>query len=436
MYDILYKSISPTFMYHLVLHKFFQCAPSFCPPQNMPFAKHAPPTRTAPTRSRGVKPRPVAQGRQQPLSRRRPTVVRIQFLAGLLRLPSHHSTTIDARRAAELARPRMQTPNLHFLQEQKRCPTNASASHCVTKSSLKGIGSPLEACFGPEIHAKNHWGGKEGYRLHSCMVSFSWCSKPVETKIATLPSSELRAQANNALEWLRQNSGKSKEESAYWSFYQEQSNFFRKNPAPEERQLKRHLRFIETEGLECAMWPHVFHQRQQCLTWTRNQSATRIARAAPCRHTKNQRLPASNLIGAEEESEVADEEQQENHEKTVGVRRAYQALMLSPWLDASMSYELTHFAYDLVIWTDVGSKRNLRTNIPMRLMLKGHSFSPEYWRDMHRALINLTKQKGYPQVFSTVVAVPLLHSRRHAKSTPRQDMTKTILRPTNNFVKK
>ena len=260
---------------------------------------------------------------------------------------------------------------------------------------------PLEACFGPEIHARNHWGGTEGYRLHSCMVSFSWCSEPVKTKVAALPSSE-RTQANNALQWLRQNSGKSKEESAYWSFYQEQSNFFQKNPAPEERQLKRHLRFIETEGLECALWRHVFHQRQQCLTWTRNQSATRIAHAAPCQHTKNQRLPASNLIGAEEESEVADEEQQENQEKTVGVRRAYQALMLSPWLDASMSYELTHFTYDLVIWTDVGPKRNLRTNIPMRLMLKGHSFSPEYWRDMHRALIDLTKQKGYPQVFSTV----------------------------------
>lgn len=178
VYDILYKSISPTFMYHLVLHKFFQCAPSFCPPQNMPFAKHAPPTRTAPTRSRGVKPRPVAQGRQQPLSRRRPTVVRIQFLAGLLRLPSHHSTTIDARRAAELARPRMQTPNLHFLQEQKRCPTNASASHCVTKSSLKGIdlwklasdqkfmpkttgeekkGIDFTAAWSPSLGAANQW---------------------------------------------------------------------------------------------------------------------------------------------------------------------------------------------------------------------------------------------------------------------------------------
>ena len=83
--EIMYKSISPTFMYHLVLHKFFQSAPSFCPPQNMPFAqamhstgfqrklpkegargqkqifeKHAPPTRMAPTRSRGLKPRPVA----------------------------------------------------------------------------------------------------------------------------------------------------------------------------------------------------------------------------------------------------------------------------------------------------------------------------------------------------------------------------------------
>lgn len=76
-------------------------------------------------------------------------------------------------------------------------------------------------------------------------------------------------------------------------------------------------------------------------------------------------------------------------------------LIFSSILDFSLSYELLHFAFDLNLWSDLGAKRNLNTDVPLRLMLKGHAFSKEYWLEMHRALIDLVRQMGYPPVFST-----------------------------------
>ena len=50
----------------------------------------------------------------------------------------------------------------------------------------------------------------------------------------------------------------------------------------------------------------------------------------------------------------------------------------------------------------MGSKRNLGYNVPMRLMLRGSSFSPLYWRSFHFALLDLVRQLGYPRVFWTL----------------------------------
>ena len=43
----------------------------------------------------------------------------------------------------------------------------------------------------------------------------------------------------------------------------------------------------------------------------------------------------------------------------MGVKRHYMALLFSPILDVSLSYEILHFSYDLHLWSDLGSKRNL-----------------------------------------------------------------------------
>eukprot|EP00959_Pyramimonas_sp_CCMP1952_P442397 9261236-Pyramimonas_sp.AAC.1 len=40
--------------------------------------------------------------------------------------------------------------------------------------------------------------------------------------------------------------------------------------------------------------------------------------------------------------------------------------------------------------------------MPMRLAMGGHSFTPEYWKVRHDALIDAVKQLGLPSLFITV----------------------------------
>ncbi len=125
----------------------------------------------------------------------------------------------------------------------------------------------------------------------------------------------------------------------------------------------------------------MFQERQQCLTWTRLQSTTRQARAEH----------KSTLEGRFDALDRGGDNQEEPPPDVAGNRRVYMSLVLSKNLDYTLSTELLHFTYDLVLWTDLGSKRNLDIGVPLRLLIKGHSFSSEYWKDMHRALIDLVR---------------------------------------------
>ena len=67
----------------------------------------------------------------------------------------------------------------------------------------------------------------------------------------------------------------------------------------------------------------------------------------------------------------------------------------------SEEYELLHFVYDLVMWSTLGGTKNSAKGIPLRLALKNASFSPEYWRARHLALLDLQRQVGLPFLFRT-----------------------------------
>lgn len=249
---------------------------------------------------------------------------------------------------------------------------------------------PLQVNYGSWLQAKDRFGRGNGYRLHGGMINFAWQPMSVEQQLQQLKP-ELQPLARTALQELLRISGPRRENSAYGEFYSEHHAFLTKHTAPTERERKRWLRFLEREGLECALWPHLFLQRQQCMTWARLQSTTRQARGQH-RSTLEERKDALWRQGPEEEDDPAD---------VAGVRRTYMSHVLSEILDFGASYEILHFTYDLALWTDIGSKRNLGYGVPLRLLMKGHSFSNEYWQSMHRALVDLVRQKGYPPVFST-----------------------------------
>ncbi|CAJ1394359.1 unnamed protein product, partial [Effrenium voratum] len=121
---------------------------------------------------------------------------------------------------------------------------------------------------------------------------------------------------------------------AYADFYWEHESFLANNAGCDARARRRWLRFMEKEGLECALWPDLFLERQHCLTWARLQSSSRQARGSE-RSTLEERLNFDPL----NETSLP--------KNATGLKRSYMALVLSPILDFSLSYELLHFAFDL-----------------------------------------------------------------------------------------
>ena len=253
----------------------------------------------------------------------------------------------------------------------------------------------VKADYGPIIQAKDALQRPNGYRFHAALVSFQWHPETVKDRLNKLEPAQ-RQWGFDALQYLLQISGPEKAQSAYGTFYQEQTTFLQNNPNPEPRRLKRWLRFIEREGLECALWPHLFTQRQHCLTWARLQSTSRQAR-----QTSTTAANSTNHQAQDRQDIFAMDYDKPSDSQATGTKRSFMKLILHPLIDYSISYELLHFAFDLNLWTDLGSKQAMNLGVPMRLLLKNQSFSSEFWRDMHRAVIDMVRQKGYPKIFST-----------------------------------
>ena len=100
--------------------------------------------------------------------------------------------------------------------------------------------------------------------------------------------------------------------------------------------------------------------------------------------------------------EDADAAAAENDRRT-SVKRSFLAKRLSPLLGYGSTFELVQFVFDLNLWATLGAKKNLGfDNVPMRVLMKGHTFSPLYWREVHSALVDLVRQVGLPKLFFTI----------------------------------
>jgi hypothetical protein len=100
------------------------------------------------------------------------------------------------------------------------------------------------------------------YRTHQTMITFSWASKGIRKRIKKLPP-DLRPPTRAAYEYLMNS-----ELSDYSKYIGEHEKFLEKyqRRKPTEKQRKMPLRFIEREGLECALWPHLYWHRNLCET--------------------------------------------------------------------------------------------------------------------------------------------------------------------------
>ena len=110
-----------------------------------------------------------------------------------------------------------------------------------------------------------------GYRVHTAMISFAWDSVSVEYKITSLEKRKDRKAAEAAYLHLMSSST-----SAYKDFVVKHNEFLEKHGENADKKVrKRPLRFLEEEGLECCLWPHLYYHKSLCETVARATHETR-----------------------------------------------------------------------------------------------------------------------------------------------------------------
>ena len=238
---------------------------------------------------------------------------------------------------------------------------------------------PLEIDVGPYKQAGN------GYRIHSAMSRFSWCKDSVRTKIGQVRNRSKRAKVLAAYDYLMTDEA----ESSYKDFVKKHNKFLRKYPDATDSDRRRPLQFIETVGLECAMWPSLYWCTEMCETTERATDSRRVAAAA---------VSAGNAALSDDENEEQAEEGSGRH----SVKRSFMRKVFSPIIGYGHDFELLQFVYDLTMWSRIGGGKSACAGLPLRLVLKGETFSPLYWKSKHQALLDMQRQCGYPSLFKTM----------------------------------
>ena len=177
---------------------------------------------------------------------------------------------------------------------------------------------PFEIDLGPFKQAEN------GFRIHTAMFRVKWAARSAEEKILELKRGR-RRRARAAFEHLM-----SAEESEYRVFTAKHKKFLRRHPEATEHERKRPLQYIETTGLECALWPHLYWATEMTETCERNTDSRRLQAGARQR-------PNGQDSEDEEEEEVA-----ERH----SVKRSFLRKVLGPIVGYSQDFELLQFVHD------------------------------------------------------------------------------------------
>ena len=251
---------------------------------------------------------------------------------------------------------------------------------------------PLDMSIGPAKRAEF------GYRVHTAMVTFAWSEEDVEAKIAGLARKRHRRRARAAFEHLM-----ASEESSYREYVSAHRRFLRRHPGATEQQRRRLLSFIENEGLECCLWPHLYWRNDVTETHVRLNDVRRVRREedrdvaeavgrAPVRGRKRTVL--------EMHDEDASEEYAQNGRTSV--KFSFMRKALGPIIGYSTDFELLSFVYDLLLWSKLGASKSVVKGLPLRLALQSESFSPLYWQTRHQVLLDMQRQCGFPVLFKTM----------------------------------
>ena len=250
---------------------------------------------------------------------------------------------------------------------------------------LRGLTSEIILALRPfEMDCGPYERPPHGYRVHTALLRLLWSAESVEEKIAALPHGSDRKKARKALKHLQHSTV-----SEYKTFWKQHQEFLHHNPEARDAERRRPLQQLEAPGVECALWPDLYWNSDLCETVERATDARRLARQGSQR---------GFLEDAEEDGPGTN---QEEEDKRGALRRYFLKKVMGPIVDYAGEFELLQFVYDLWLWSDLGSKRHICPQLPMRVLLKGWSFTPAYWAMRHAAVLDLQRQCGFPILFKT-----------------------------------
>ncbi|CAK0887260.1 unnamed protein product, partial [Prorocentrum cordatum] len=303
--------------------------------------------------------------------------------------------------------------------------------------------SLLDVDVGAVVRSHDAKGKPNGYRKKVKMIRFSWSEHAPKKKFRNVPHAD-REKAKAAYDYLMDS-----KESCYRDFKMQREKFFDgKSRKPDERQRKRPINFIEQVGLECAIWPHLYWKKKMCESYERYTDERREERRARKKSGRGAAAeddddsysgsdddhgaqPAgagrdphdgqdsdqesdngdgdSSDSGSEPDDNDSDKEEEDDAGEAEGsgrhsIKKSFMAKVLSPLIGYGTSFELLQYVYDLNLWSTLGSRKNLGLGgkVPMRVLMKGNSFSPLYWKEVHNGLIDLVRQVGMPKIFWTI----------------------------------
>ena len=255
----------------------------------------------------------------------------------------------------------------------------------------------LEALRPLEVHTGRQERARHGYLVHSDMIRFSFKEFSVSEQIEWLPQ-KARRKARKALTFLLQSKDSSFKEfyDLHQKFLRRRQNDIAKGQLQADAPIKRlPVNFLETRGLECCVWPHLYWRTDMCETHVRSTDKRRLQR----RSTNKKKVQEENEEEQDEDSSGGEADPSKLTHQSA--KASFLAKVHSSLIGYGSDPTLLHFVWDLWMWSGIGGAKNA-SGIGIREALATKPFSPEVWRTYHMALVDLQKQVGWPHLFITI----------------------------------
>ena len=204
---------------------------------------------------------------------------------------------------------------------------------------------PFDIDLGPFQHKRY------GYRVRSCLFSLKCSKLSVQEKISSIEDPERKEHCQRAYEYLM-----ASPDSAYRDYVLKREHLVARHQQPQK------LEIFSWEGIECALWPTLYPY----LSWCESTIVGDVSR--------------------------------------VSSKVSFLTKCFGPLLDYSLNFELLQFISDrwlLKTITGAISQGRHSQCSPYR-SLASKAFSPAYWENQHRYLVDVVRQKGYPSLFITI----------------------------------